>query len=497
MILSKLFKNKSATAVLMALSFVLSLSLILPAANAVEFSDDMFIRVGLYYGESTAGFYKMTSDTGFDIVEFDEVTQEYTVTKHISSFGGTCSSVGTVVSAVFDNGETASGEKLYIAAADFDSDERPVISVPSGKKFHGILRFTAQNSRLTVVNVLRLEDYIKGVLPNEVVPSWEHECLKTSAVAARTFALSTLNGKHNSLGFDVCNTICCQVYVGAGTETEATNLAIDETLSEILVYDGKIISAVYHSSSGGCTESAAGAWGGSEETHPYLTVVETPFEKYEEYPNGSWTYDTTAKELYEYINSKGAYSGKLRETIERIEYTPGPSGYVREVTLYDPYGNNFTVKTSSNVFSLFSKFVKSANFTITTDQNNKSNATHETASQTPVTVSAKVYVLTASGLKSFVLSGETSVVTASGIDSIGTTATPEEKSEIITGKQSILLGKGPVTFNGKGFGHGVGLSQFGSRELAKLGKTYDEILGTYYPGAVLTNIGSLAHNEEE
>ena len=488
MILSKFFKNKCATAVLIVLSFVLSLSLILPSANAVEFSDDMFIRVGLYYGDSTAGFYKMTSDTGFDIVEFDEVTQEYTVSKHISSHGGTCSSVGTVVSAVFDNGETASAEKLYIAAAEFDSDERPVISVPSGKKFHGILRFTAQSSRLTVVNVLRLEDYIKGVLPNEVVPSWEHECLKTSAVAARTFALSTLNGKHSSLGFDVCNTICCQVYVGAGTETEATNLAIDETLSEILVYDGKIISAVYHSSSGGCTESAAGAWGGSEET---------PFEKYEEYPNGSWTYDTTAKELYEYVNSKGAYSGKLRDTIERIEYTPGPSGYVREITLHDPYGNNFTVKTSSNVFSLFSKFVKSANFTITTEQNNKSDATNEIVSQTPVTVSAKVYVLTANGLKSFVLSGETSVATSSGINSIGITATPEAKSEITTEKQSILLGKGKVTFNGKGFGHGVGLSQFGSRELAKLGKTYDEILGTYYPGAVLTSIGSLAQNEEE
>lgn len=70
------------------------------------------------------------------------------------------------------------------------------------------------------------------------------------------------------------------------------------------------------------------------------------------------------KELYEYINGKSAYAGKLKDTIADIECTPGPSGYVRKVVVSDPYGNKITVTTSSSVYSLFSKYVMSANFVV-------------------------------------------------------------------------------------------------------------------------------------
>lgn len=436
----------------------------------------MFIRVGLYYGSSTAGQYKMSVPEGFDVLYYDEQTYEYEIAGHVSSNGGICRGNGSVVTATFDDGTSVSGETLYIAPTGFDDERRNTISVPSGKSFCGMLRFTSENARLSVINILRLEDYIKGVLPNEVVPSWEEECLKASAVAARSFVLSSIGGKHRSSGFEVCTTIHCQVYNGHGSEKESTNNAVDATASEIAAYDGKVIQAVYHSSSGGCTESAAGAWGGNESSYPYLTVVETPFEKYEEYPGGSWTYETTSKEVFEYINGKSAYKGKLRDDIVRIECTPGPSGYVRSVTLHDPYGNTLTVNTSSSVFSLFSKFVKSANFVITGSTDTK------VCVNTPdnkVSVSSGLSVLTSRGTVALSDTSSLKVIRATGVDTVSATPSGERGEG------------GKIVFVGKGFGHGVGLSQYGSRELAKMGKTYDEILSTYYPGTYLTNISSV------
>ena len=468
--------RKNAAFRLMSCLFAAMTVLSSLGVSGINFENEMYIRVGLYYGSSTAGRYTMNCPDGFTAVEFDETTYEINEIESFYDVSCTATADGSVVRVEFSNGEVYSGERIYIAPISPD-ESRALISVPSGKKFCGMMRFTANDGRLTVVNILKLEDYIKGVLPNEVPSHWEEECLKAAAVAARSFVLSSIGGKHRSDGFDVCSTIHCQVYNGAGSEADTSNAAVDATRSQILEYNGKAIQAVYHSSSGGATESAAGAWGGDEKNFPYLTVVETPFEKYDEYPWGTWTAKVSKKELFEYINGKSAYAGKLKDTIADIEYTPGPSGYVRKVVVSDPYGNKITVTTSSSVYSLFSKYVMSANFVIKSGGEVNVNAKGNISEN----ISGIASLLSGIAVKGVLNTGE-KIETTDG--KYVTIPTPNDDSDDET-----------ITFIGKGFGHGVGLSQYGARELAKEGKSYPEILETYYPGTTLTDIDSVYNKD--
>jgi stage II sporulation protein D len=126
--------------------------------------------------------------------------------------------------------------------------------------YRGEFLIFAREGRLTLINQIQLEDYLRGVLPKEVSPKWPMAALKAQAIAARTYTIATL-GKHKEEGFDLCTTIHCQVYGGAAGEDPATDTAVLETAGEIVVCDGKVINAIYHSSSGGYTEDPVNVWG--------------------------------------------------------------------------------------------------------------------------------------------------------------------------------------------------------------------------------------------
>ncbi len=112
----------------------------------------------------------------------------------------------------------------------------------------GLKRFTASDP--TVINYINMEQYLYGVLPYEISPKWPIEAQKAQAVAARNYAL-TNKDKHKKYGFDVCNTIDCQVYVGSNVETPLSNSAVDLTKGIYLKYNGKLAQTVFHSNSGG------------------------------------------------------------------------------------------------------------------------------------------------------------------------------------------------------------------------------------------------------
>ena len=136
-----------------------------------------------------------------------------------------------------------------------------------GKWYHGILMVKNIGGKLTVINDIDLEDYIKGVVPSEMPPSWEFEALKAQAIAARSFALANL-GKQAKNGYDLKDNTEDQAYGGASAETNITNKAVSETHGLVLTYDMKIISAYYSASAGGM--SSTSVWGGYA---PYLRSV--------------------------------------------------------------------------------------------------------------------------------------------------------------------------------------------------------------------------------
>ena len=98
-----------------------------------------------------------------------------------------------------------------------EDGERPITWF-RGYKYYGGFQYTRRDGgNLTVVNMLEMDDYICGVVPYEMSPSWPLEALKAQAVSARTYAASQL-GKHASSGFDLCNSTCCQAYLGVNVD---------------------------------------------------------------------------------------------------------------------------------------------------------------------------------------------------------------------------------------------------------------------------------------
>ena len=120
----------------------------------------------------------------------------------------------------------------------------------------------------TVVNELPIEDYLLGVVPNELNPATfpEVEALKAQAVAARTYIMRNL-GQYKREGYDICATDACQVYMGQGTEQTLSTQAVTETRGMIATYADQPINAMYSSTCGGRTEDAENIF---DQKFPYL-----------------------------------------------------------------------------------------------------------------------------------------------------------------------------------------------------------------------------------
>lgn len=136
-----------------------------------------------------------------------------------------------------------------------------------GRWYRGNIIIQNKNGKLTVINDISLEEYIRGVVPAEMPTSWAYEAHKAQAIAARSYALANL-GKRASLGYDLKDTPDDQAYNGASAETASTNSAVEETKGIVLTYNTKVISAYYSASAGGQTN--VNNWGSSV---PYLRSV--------------------------------------------------------------------------------------------------------------------------------------------------------------------------------------------------------------------------------
>lgn len=137
--------------------------------------------------------------------------------------------------------------------------------IVNGRTYFGGIKLLKKNSALTVINIAPVEEYLRGVLPNEMIQSWHIEALKAQAVAARTFVLKNRH-KHKNDGYELCTTTHCQVYDGSRTFM-MTDLAISMTRGEVLFQGGRTVDAPFYADSGGMTESAANVWGGKDVAH--------------------------------------------------------------------------------------------------------------------------------------------------------------------------------------------------------------------------------------
>jgi stage II sporulation protein D len=140
------------------------------------------------------------------------------------------------------------------------------------RSYRGQIRVYAASGRLVLVNQVALEDYLRGVLPSEILASFAPEALRAQAIAARTYTLAT-TGRHSAQGYDLCDGSHCQVYRGVSGEDPRTDAALQATAGLIVTYQGRPIHAVYHDCCGGRTAGNETAWSGSQPL-PYLRPVE-------------------------------------------------------------------------------------------------------------------------------------------------------------------------------------------------------------------------------
>jgi len=142
-------------------------------------------------------------------------------------------------------------------------------SGPSVEAGHGVFRGEMEICRveggLRLVNLVGMEDYLKGVVPYEMPWRFAPEALKAQAIAARTYALESI-ARHRKDGFDLCAGQHCQVYGGMEAESEATSRAVEETRGLVMRQGEKLVPAFFHSTCGGYTEDAASVWKGAESS---------------------------------------------------------------------------------------------------------------------------------------------------------------------------------------------------------------------------------------
>ena len=184
------------------------------------------------------------------------------------------------------NGPVAAADLQYRITVKLDDDTTVVMPAaarvrieppPSpleieARAYRGALEIFGNSRRtLTVVNELPLEDYLRGVVPNELNPVafGQLEALKAQAVAARTYIHRHI-GQYKKEGYDICATDACQVYFGVLTEDPLATQAVIETRGVVATYEGRPINALYSSTCGGRTEDAEHIF---NEKVPYLVSV--------------------------------------------------------------------------------------------------------------------------------------------------------------------------------------------------------------------------------
>ena len=334
-----------------------------------------------------------------------------------------------------------------------------------GRSYYGGFQYTRLSGNdITVVNFVGLEDYIKGVVPYESGATWPIEALKAQALCARTYAVRNL-GNHSSRGFDLCNTTDCQVYFGTNGATDVSDRAVEETAGKFVVYNGELCDTVYHSSDGGATEDSENVF---YSALPYLRGVVDPYESTVNTGYSSWSYTYTADDITWILQNKGYNCAQI------VSVTPTYTrmGNIYSLKFKDENGKTFTFSRSSAGSILYSstlkKYTHSQRFTIDIANDNGIQLYVNDANN-PVN-SNELYAIGSSGTQAIGSAGSYYVLTGSGAEEI----------EVRNSGPELIADAYVVS--GSGWGHNVGMSQYGALAMANLGFTCEEIIKFYFTG---------------
>ncbi|HEX2051591.1 MAG TPA: SpoIID/LytB domain-containing protein [Actinomycetota bacterium] len=306
-------------------------------------------------------------------------------------------------------------------------------------RFLGAVELDPQGDGIVVSNRLSLERYLFGLA--EVPASWPIEALRAQAVAARTYALYTLArppaGDAAARGYDICATTDCQVFAGADALTTSAGRrwadAVRSTAGVAVTYRGAPILARYHSTSGGRTLSNAQGFPG-ERNLPYLRSVPSPFETAA--PLWQWTTTFPLADVETIARRAGWWTSA--SPLRAVRTVPSARGLLYPDVVLE--GGGARVRRTADDLQNVVIDLAPALFP------GRYPGVDEDGNRLPVAV-------------------------------------PSNRIEVSTSGATVRV-------DGRGFGHGVGMSQYGAHGMARRGASYVEILEHYYRGAVVEEVAA-------
>ena len=287
--------------------------------------------------------------------------------------------------------------------------------------YRGRLQVLVGGSGLRAINHVGLESYLPNVVGSEMPASWPQAALRAQAVAARTYALRQ---RKPADPFDLSATVSSQVYKGVDAETPSTREAVLSTRGQVLMYGSSLANAVFHSSSGGATENSGDLW---SQQLPYLVSV-PDFDQAS--PVQAWQQRLEPEQLQQAFAEIGG--------AQRIDVLSTTStGRVRQARVSGPSGT--LVVSGAQLRSRL-------------------------------------------GLRSTMVRFE---LAASELAALPPLPLLPEQYEVGGFQPQVQLPLPSLLAVGRGYGHGVGMSQWGALGLAQRGQSYDQILRHYYRGTEL------------
>lgn len=316
----------------------------------------------------------------------------------------------------------------------------------NNRSYHGSFQFVVDSGKyVRPINSLYIEDYLRGVVPYEMPASWPIEALKAQTVAARNYALS-------NQGRIIDDTISYQVYGGAEGHINSDK-AISETNGLVLKYNNSLVYAFFSSSNGGMTEINSNVWASSEKL-PYFSIQEDTYD-----PKTVWSIkidkqqiDLSDKDLANPEDWWTSVTEKDQTIVPEIKKWLKNNGYPnKEIKITKIPVLSLGEKTSGGRVTKGSIQI---NFYVKDIVNAQGKLIPQTLRFTNVAASKVRAIVGLNMIKSYLVDESSST-------------------------------SNTINLKGRGYGHGVGLSQYGAKKRAEAGQTYEDILKFYYPGATL------------
>lgn len=298
----------------------------------------------------------------------------------------------------------------------------------NGARYRGQIMVIPHGDTLAVVNRVPLEEYLRSVVAVEMGPriARDSSALQAQAVAARSYAVTRMGNRER--GFDVFSSVLDQAYRGLDVENSAATAAVERTRGLVLFHGGRVADAVYSSTCGGSTAEASEVW--RNRTAPYLQRVSDRIGDTDRYycdiaPRFRWIQEMSHSEL----------DANLSQYLARYASVPaGGPGRPRQLFIADttPSGRVGTlmIETERGSFALRGNDIR------------------------------------------FVMRAPGGAIMSSTYFSV--------ESKHADGSLA-----GGVIFRGRGYGHGIGMCQWGAIGRSRAGQSFRTILATYYPGTSL------------